>query len=89
MWLKGMTFSAIGQQMEVSRQRVHELLVPPSQKRKVVYNLHDGQCAECGMFLSRNGHYHSIPTGPIDDFTQPMILLCCGCHAKRHRGGGL
>ena len=84
MWLKGMTFTAIAQHMGVSRQWVHQMLCPPPALRKVTYDLADGTCQECGMHLGRNGHYHSVPTGPIDDFTKPLMLLCCSCHARSH-----
>ncbi len=87
MWLSGMTFTAIATAMGVSRQWVHEMLVPPKALRQFVYNQARGKCQDCGMHLGRNGHYHSEPTGPIDDFTKPLVLLCCGCHGKAHKGG--
>jgi len=86
-WLSGMTFTAIGQRMGVSRQWVHEMLVPPTALRKATYDLAGGKCSECGMHLGRNAHYHSTDNGPIDDFTKPLVVLCCGCHRKAHEGG--
>lgn len=86
-WLKGRTFTDIALGMAVSRQWVHEMLVPPKDLREFIYNEAGGKCQECGMHLGRNGHYHSEPTGPIDDFTKPLKLLCCGCHGKAHKGG--
>ena len=89
MWLKGMTFTAIAKEMDVSRQWVHEMLVPSKDFRQAVYDKARGKCQSCGMHLGRNGHYHSEPTGPIDDFTMPLVLLCCVCHSKAHKGGGV
>ena len=88
-WLSGMTFTAIGQRMGVSRQWVQEMLCPPPALRQVTYDLAGGKCQECGMHLGRNGHYHSTPTGPIADFTKPLVLLCCTCHRTEHKGGGM
>ena len=89
MWLKGMTFTAIAKEMGVSRQWVHEMLCPPTTLRQFVYNQANGMCQECHVHVNRNGHYHSEPTGPIDDFTMPLKLLCVTCHSKAHKGGGL
>ena len=90
MWLKGMTFTAIGYEMGVSRQWVQEMLVPPKNLRQFIYNEAGGKCQDCGIHLGRNGHYHSTDNGPIDDFTKPLKLLCLACHRPEHdKGGGL
>ena len=89
MWLKGMTFTAIAQEMGVSRQWVHEMLCPGPALRQVTYDLAGGKCQHCGVHLGRNGHYHSEPTGPIDDFAKPLVLLCVTCHRQAHSGGSL
>ena len=88
MWLKGMTFTAVARAMGVSRQWVHEMLVPPKDLRQFIYNQAGGKCQDCGVHLGRNGHYHSIDDGPIDDFTKPLILLCLACHRPKHDKGG-
>lgn len=87
MWLKGMTFRAIAKEMGVSFQWVHKMLCPSLTLRKATYDLAGGKCQECGVHLGSNGHYHSEPTGLIDDFTQPLTLLCVSCHSKAHKGG--
>lgn len=89
MWLKGMTFAAIGQQMGVTRQRVQQVLCPPPDLRKETYDQADGKCQVCGVHLGHNGQYHSTDDGPIDDFTQPLTLLCLACHRLKHLGGSL
>jgi len=88
MRLKGMTFAAIAKEMGVSKQWVQEMLVPPAALRKATYDNARGRCQECGIHLGRNGHYHSEPTGPIDDFTKPLVLLCLYHHRLAHKGGG-
>ena len=88
MWLKGMTFTDIGKEMGVSRQWVQEMLCPPPALRKATYELAGGKCQGCGVHLGRNSHYHSVPTGPIDDFTKPLVLLCVKCHSLEHKIGG-
>ena len=87
MWLKGMTFKDIGEEMGLTRQRIHAMLTPPTALRKQTYERAGGRCQECGVFLSHNGHYHSTDNGTIDDFTKPLKLLCQACHRKAHKGG--
>lgn len=83
--LTGMTFAEIGMLRGVSRQMVRKLLLPPIIMRKEVFDRADGKCQECGIKLNnRNAHYHSIPTGSWDDFTQPLVLLCISCHKEIH-----
>ena len=89
MWLKGMTFPSIAREMGVSKQRIHEMLSPPPLLRRVAYELAGGKCQRCGIHLGRNGHYHSLPSGPIDDFNDQIELLCVTCHRTKHPGGSL
>lgn len=86
MWLTGMTFTDIAKEMGVSRQWVQEMLTPPPALRKATYARAQGKCQVCGMHLGRNAHYHSEPTGPIEDFSKPLVMLCCACHRQARQG---
>ena len=88
LWLSGKNFTQIAAEMGVSRQWVHEMLCPGPLQRRVVDTLADGKCQACGVYVGRHGHYHSEPTGEIDNFTDPLTLLCLACHRPKHPVGG-
>lgn len=83
--LKGNTYQGIAEKAGVSRQRVQQLLSPPTAIRNVVYEKANGKCQSCGVFVGRSGHIHHI--GSKDENYNDMgnlRLLCVSCHQREH-----
>ena len=55
------------------------------EKRKALYRDRGGRCEDCGRELG--GRYHAHHTSYANVGNEPLqelLLLCEGCHAKRH-----
>ena len=85
--LEGMTYQAIATEVGVSRQRIQQLLSPPTSIREFVVNKFSGRCNRCGIIVGLSGHVHH--KGDLNEESYSDInsleLLCLGCHRKTHK----
>lgn len=85
---KGLTYSEIGGQLGISRQRVQQIVSPSLGIFDVVKRLANGRCADCGVELGR-GHIHHIKNEDIepDLYNHPdnLAYLCAACHRSPRR----
>lgn len=84
--LDGLTYSQIAQQAGLSRQRIQQILSPPSDIRKMVVEKYKGRCADCGLLVPRQGHVHHENSDSVEDYQDipNLCLLCVSCHRRRH-----
>ena len=85
MRLGGQTYGAIASKAGVSRQRVQQILSPPTAIRNLIVKQAKGKCQDCGIQVGRSGHVHHIGGGhenynDIDN----LQLLCPSCHRHAH-----
>ena len=86
--LEGMTYQAIATEVGVSRQRIQQLLSPPTSIREFVVNKFSGRCNRCGIIVGLSGHVHHKGDLNEENYSDinSLELLCLGCHRKTHRG---
>ena len=83
--LAGLTYAQIGRQLGVSRQRVHQLIAPPTWIRDRVVKAHDGRCRGCGIVVNGSGHvHHTSCNGEDYNDIANLQLLCIPCHHRAH-----
>ena len=84
--LGGATYAELGQMLGISRQRVQQLLAPPTAVRRYVVEKYRGICSSCGLTVGESGHVHH--NGPTDEEDWNDIdnleLLCRSCHRAAH-----
>lgn len=86
--LSGASFSQIGAEFGVSRQRVSQILSPPAPIRRQVVERAGGKCEDCGIAVGRSGHvHHGLPEALDGDWynaPERLQLLCPSCHRAKH-----
>lgn len=89
MRLNGRTYEYIAGKAGVSRQRIQQLLSPPSSIRKYIIKKYNGCCDDCGIFVGKSGHVHHKPANGEEDYNdiENLQLLCLSCHRIEHSGG--
>lgn len=83
-YASGLTYHQIGKKFSISRQRVHQLIRPPSEVASLVIKRAKNCCENCGI-PQRHGHiHHTVKDG---DFNEPKLLryLCPSCHRHCHK----
>mgnify|MGYP001581133046 CR=1 FL=1 len=83
--LDGMTYAAIAVKAGISRQRVQQLLRPPTPIYNMVKRQSESRCAQCGI-LVRDGHVHHITStnGDTYDDLSNLLYVCPTCHRSFH-----
>jgi len=85
MKLEGKSYAQVGKELGISRQRVQQLLRPPTNVWKLVYNRANGKCESCGIIVGYSGHvHHKANNGENYQDTDQLELLCVSCHRKAH-----
>lgn len=85
MRLQGMTYKQIGEVLDISRQRVQQLISPPLYIRKLIFHKAWGKCELCGAPVGWSGHIHH-KGNTEEDYNDIVNLqfLCQSCHVKAH-----
>ena len=85
MRLDGESYQAIADKAGISRQRVQQLLSPPSYVRKLVKKRANDKCQKCGLLLGQSGHVHHVGNKEEDyNDVDNLLYLCPSCHRKEH-----
>ena len=87
MRLDGMSYRQIGDKMGLSRQRIQQLLSPPSSIRRYITKKANGRCELCGVLVGKAGHIHhrgDKSNGEDYDDIANLQLLCLSCHSREH-----
>lgn len=90
----GLSVAEIARRIGISRQRVHQILNEPDERKvtdktkALVHRRYGGFCAACHIEVDKNGNgeYHHIVSrrrGGTHD-ADNLILLCPPCHRKLH-----
>ena len=87
MKLNGNTYSQIAKELNISRQRVQQIISPPKELRDYIVKKYSGLCAKCGIQVNRAGHiHHTSSTDENYNDIDNLILLCLSCHRAEHKG---
>lgn len=63
--------------------RKYKSRIPISQRlRKIVLELNDGKCNQCGTDANQ---IHHLDENPSNNHTSNLQLLCYNCHLKKHK----
>ena len=83
--LDGMTYQRIADKAGISRQRVQQLLSPPTAVKRIVVARANSRCQECDIFVGQSGHCHHTG-GKEENYNDidNLQLLCVSCHRKAH-----
>lgn len=83
--LEGLTYKAIADKVGLSRQRIQQLLSPPTEIRNIVVARAEGKCQECGILVGDSGHVHhnGDEVDAYNDIAN-LELLCLSCHRRKH-----
>ncbi len=83
--LDGQTYRQIGTALGVSRQRIQQILSPPTAVRNMVVERAGGLCQDCGVGVGYSGHVHH-KYGAEENYNDlfNLQLLCLSCHRKAH-----
>jgi HNH endonuclease/Homeodomain-like domain-containing protein len=86
--LAGWSYAKIARQLNLSRQRIQQLLSPPRSIRSVVASRANYQCQNCGIQLTTNGHVHHKDSTNGDDWNDidNLQFFCVSCHRQAHSG---
>ena len=86
--LKGMSYQAVADSLNISRQRVQQIIAPPKNIRDLVFSRANGKCEGCGILVGRSGQVHHL-YNTLEDYndTDNLQLLCVSCHKKAHNSG--
>ena len=83
--LEGRSYQYIANEAGVSRQRVQQVLSPPTEVRDFVVLKYDGYCSRCGLYVGQNGHiHHNHSNSENYNSVGTLELLCIACHRHRH-----
>lgn len=83
--LEGRTYGYIATKAGVSRQRVQQVLSPPSAVRTYIVNKASGKCTICGILVGVSGNVHHFTTQEEDyNDIDNLQLLCSSCHRTTH-----
>ena len=81
----GLTYGQIAGKLGISRQRVQQLISPPSYIRQLIVDRARGKCQICGLQVNGSGHvHHKSCIGEDYNDTENLQLLCVSCHRKQH-----
>lgn len=83
--VEGLSYKEISVRFGVSRQRIHQLIAPPSDVRDAIVKKYKGECAKCKLIVGTSGHVHH-KENISDDYNDMgnLELLCPSCHMKAH-----
>jgi len=84
--LTGLSYGAIAEKLDVSRQRVQQMLRPPTAVYNWVKKNAQGLCELCGI-VDPHGHIHHKLTKTLEEFYHDMEnlqYLCPSCHRRCH-----
>lgn len=86
MRLLGKTYAEIGRELDISRQRVQQLISPPLVVKRLIMQRANGCCQACGVKIGRSGHVHH-KGGNGEDYNDidNLEFLCISCHLRKHR----
>lgn len=83
--LKGLSYREIAKQAGVSRQRIHQLLSPPSAIGLAVQQRAQLKCEHCQIrLLGGHIHHKGGQDGTWNDLSQ-LEYLCLSCHRIAHQ----
>jgi endogenous inhibitor of DNA gyrase (YacG/DUF329 family) len=86
MRLNGHSYQQIGEKAGVSRQRIQQILSPPSGVRELIVGKYHGLCQDCGIYVGNSGHIHHIGNnGENYNDIENLELLCVSCHRRKHK----
>lgn len=86
MKLSGRTYTVIGKELGISRQRAQQLISPPRPIRNLIVARAGGLCQHCEAPIGRAGHVHHTGNNGEDyNDVANLILLCPGCHMHAHQ----
>lgn len=87
--LEGLTFAEIGAKLDLSRQRIQQMLSPPKAVRDFVVERAMGKCQRCGVLVGKAGHVHHRKSSEVDagayNDQGNLRLLCPSCHRSEHK----
>lgn len=90
--IQGLSYSAIAQQLGISRQRVQQITAPPTIIRDIVVGRAEGKCQVCEVYTGKGGHVHHLQANgqSVEEYSDltNLRLLCTSCHLKAHAGSG-
>lgn len=90
LFLRGLSYAAIGREIGVSRQRAQQLVRPPVGVYSLVKSRANGACEKCAVRIDA-GHVHHVKGG--DGFAENfndidnLKYLCAICHGREHFPG--
>ena len=86
MRLDGRSYAEIGAELGISRQRVQQILSPPTAIRDMVRRAAKDRCQGCGVIVGKSGHVHHRDSTNGDTYSQldNLQLLCRSCHWYAH-----
>ena len=84
MLIKGRTYTSIGAELGISRQRVQQLVAPPKERGGALLAKYDGKCARCGIPLNGKWHRHHLEACIDFNALDNLIPLCLSCHKLVH-----
>jgi len=83
-YFQGLTYAEIGAHLDLSRQRVQQLIRPPRAIYEAVKSRAEGKCEDCGVAI-QGGHVHHKNDPGLDyNALENLLYLCASCHPKRH-----
>ncbi len=82
--IAGKTYSEIGDNLGISRQRVQQLVSVPDNLREQIEEHYKGLCMLCGREVKGNGHIHHIRPKIRFNSIENLELLCISCHRIVH-----
>jgi len=85
MRLNGATYREIAEKAGVTKQRIQQLIGPPTSVRNFVVKEARATCQECGILCGSWGHVHHVGSLAENyNDTDNLIFLCPSCHRKAH-----
>jgi hypothetical protein len=87
MRLDGYTYAQIAKAAGITRQRVQQIIAPPTSVRTYIITKYRGKCSKCGLHVGKSGHIHHISDKTlVENYSdiENLTLLCPGCHLQAH-----